>query len=88
MIFESAAVGEMHKRYRRRVRLQRIATGVLLGMMILIWTVFPEPSAVIVRELVAVSIWAVFSKVNARCPFCRGQFSWLWGTGHCLHCGF
>ena len=79
----------MHKRYILRVRLQRLANFALAVMVLLSWGTLPEPGTFIARETAAVAIWAILSAIVARCPFCRGRFSWVWeATGHCNNCGF
>jgi hypothetical protein len=79
----------MHKKYVLRVRLQRLATFALFFMAITFWSTLPEPGLILAREMAALAVWAVLSAFVARCPFCRGRFSWVRvPTGHCTYCGF
>lgn len=88
-MFQSSAVERMHKRFILRVRLQRLANFMLAVMLVLSWGAFPEPALFLAREATAVGVWTLLSAVLARCPFCRGRFSWVWeATGHCSNCGF
>ncbi len=88
-MYQSPAVERMHKRYVLRVRLQRLANFALAVLVVLSWGPLPEPALFLAREATIVGAWALLSAVVARCPFCRGRFSWVWeATGHCTNCGF
>jgi hypothetical protein len=80
---------EMHRRYVLRARIQRLSTLALLCAMAAVWASISEQGSLLIREVVAVVIWAVVSSLVARCPFCHGRFSWFRGApDHCEGCGF